>query len=514
MNWLPPVKHISAVLIAIGFSVNSFADEEVSPVVDMSNMTLTTNSLVELVINSNAQIIYADIQRRIAKEKISFEEGVYETELFSNLSYDDAHVQRSAGEKLSASLSAQNKQILDESNTDFTLGLRRIIGTGGEVTLSYLTQKKNNNIIPESTDPSVRESEFTSKLNLELIQPLLKGLGNAATETRIERAKIEDKVVDAQYRQQMLRVVFDSLSSYWQLYKVTRFISVREAALANAKSTLADIKRKAEIGKETQNSVFDAESEVLKRKIAFDSARQARNEAVYKLSTLININPDSLNGLQLHLNSKPDTSKFKLELPFDEYFSKVLVDWPDYQVLDLNIAMQEQEIELVRDELKPQLDLKMGYTLNHLDEEFNDSLDNNHPSWYVGVNFSMPIGGNERINAKKAIAMLKQDQQREDLNAVTVALKNDLKAKIFQVNNTYQEMLFLTENVQLLESLFNAEKKKFDLGYGELIDVYSREDSLNIERQRLIEGQIKYEIAKVSLALADGTLLKEYITLD
>jgi outer membrane protein TolC len=314
----------------------------------------------------------------------------------------------------------------------------------------------------------------------------------------------------------MLKVVFDALSSYWQLYKITRFIAVREAALDNAKSTLTDIKRKTEIGKGTQNSVFDAESEVLKRKIAFDSARQARNEAIYKISTLVNLNPNSLDSLVFHLNSKPDTSKYKLELPFEEYFNKVLVDWPNYQVVDFNIAIQDQEIKLVNDELKPKLDLTLGYTLNNLDDEFNgyDSFDNKHPSWFVGLNFSMPIGGNERINAKKSIAIFKKNQHREDLNAVKIGLKNDLKAKLFQVQTTYQEVVFLTENVVLLEQLSKAEKKKFDLGYGELIDVYSREDSLNLERQRLIEGQVKYEIAKVSLALADGTLLKEYIALN
>jgi len=493
--------------------MNVLAQDKPLPALNKVSAVLTIDSFVEQVIKNNAQIVYADIQRNIAKEKIKFEQGVYETELFSNIAYDDANIQRSAGDKFASSLSSQNKQDLMESNTSLTLGVRRIIGTGGEVTLSYSAQEKNNNIIPSSIDPTERDSEFTTSVNLEFMQPLLKGFGNVATETRIRRAQIEEKLVDVQYRHQMLKVVYDATSSYWQVYKITRFIAVREAALENAKNTLNDVKRKVKMGKRSQHSILDAKSEVLKRKIAYDSARQARNEAIYKISTLINLNPENIDGAIFELVSQPDTSAFELKIPFETYFEKVLIAWPNYQVLDFNIAMQEQEIELVDDELKPKLDLKLGYKTNQLESEFSgfDSIDSEHPSWYVGLDFSMPIGGNERINAKKTMAILKKSQQKEDLRAVKIGLKNDLRAKLFQVKTTYQEMVSLTENVVLLEELFTAEKKKFDLGRGELIDVYEREDDLNLEKQRLIDGQVKYELAKVSLALADGTLLKGYI---
>lgn len=513
MNWLPSVKYIPTALVTLGLSLSAVAEEPAALVIDKSNKSLTLNHFVEQVINNNSQIAFAGIERNIAKEKITFEEGVYETELFSNLSYDDAEIERSASDRFASSLSSQNKVDLVESNTSLTLGVRRMISTGGEVTLTYLTQETDNNIIPSSVDPTERDSEFTSSLNLEFRQPLLQGFGGVAVDTRIERAKIEDKIVDVQYRHQMLKVVFDATSSYWQVYKITRFIAVREAALENAKNTLADIRRKVKVGKRSKHAILDAKSEVLKRKIAVDNARQARNEAIYKISSLINVNPDQLDDSTFELVSQPDTSEFSLSVPFDTYFTQVLVEWPNYQVLDFNIAMQNQEIEMINDELKPTLDLTLGYKTNSLDSDFEgfDAIDTEHPSWYVGLNFSMPLGGNERVNAKKSIALLKKSQQKEDLRAVEIGLKNDLRAKLYQVQTTYSEMMSLTENVVLLEELFMAERKKFNLGYGELVDVYDREDDLNMERQRLIDGQVKYELAKVSLALADGTLLKGYI---
>lgn len=507
MNWFSSVTRFP-IVCCVGLSFSSLA----SDATPAASKVLTINSFIEQVINNNTQVRYANIQRDIAKEKITFEEGVYETELFSNLAYDDAEIQRSAGDKFASSLNSQNKQVLLESNSSLTVGVRRLVGTGGEVTLSYLAREKDNNIIPSSINPEDRDSEFTTALNLEYKQPLLQGWGNVATQTRINKAKLEEKIVDVQYRHQMLKAVFEASSSYWQVYKITRFIEVRKAALVNAQNTLKDIERKARLGKVSKNAILDAKSEVLKRKIAYDNARQARNETVYKISTLINVNPAELGGLDVEFGSRPDTRKFELSQTFDAYFEQVLRAWPNYQILDFNMAMQDEEIAMVNDELKPRLDLKLGYKTNSLDEKFEgfDAINGDHPSWYVGLDFSMPIGGNERVNAKKSMALLKKSQHKEDLAGVKVGLKNDLKAKLYQVQTTYQEMVALTENVVLLEELFAAQKQKFEKGYGELVDVYSREDDLNLERQRLIDGQVKYEMAKVSLQLADGTLLDTY----
>jgi len=51
------------------------------------------------------------------------------------------------------------------------------------------------------------------------------------------------------------------------------------------------------------------------------------------------------------------------------------------------------------------------------------------------------------------------------------------------------------------------------MGYTRLVDLYDREDRLNLERQRLVDSQIKYQLSKVSLSLADGSFLQKYRSL-
>lgn len=474
---------------------------------------LSINQLVQRVIEESSQINYADLQKKITAEKVSYEQGVYQAELFSDMKYSDAKVQRSAQEKISTSMASYNKDTLNESNTTLSLGVRKLLSTGGEATLSYNAAEKNNNIIPSSSDAAVRESEFTTAVNLQLKQPLLKGFNNVEVKSRIRRAELEIDIVDAQYQQQLLKAVSQALSLYWQLYKAIEFLEIRELAVINAEKMVIDIEKRVKNGKEAGSALIDAKSELLKRKVARASASQAQNEISYQISTLINSDAGNLGLVRYVLESKPNRDAFVLAESFDDYYQRVVSIWPNIKVLQQNIAIQDEEIRVAKNSKLPKLDLELGYSSNDLASSYHGShvFDGEHPSWYVGLSFSMPIGTNQRANAQKTMAVLKQDQHKEDLRAVEIGLKNDLRARLFQVNTTHQEMNSLQDNIQILEELYQSELNKFNFGYGNSKDIYQREDSLNLERQRFIDSLIQYELAKISLALADGSLLKKAI---
>lgn len=475
---------------------------------DNNQRPLSIDSIVQYVLDQNAQIIYADLQRQLSEEKIQYETGAYQAEFFSSLKYSDAHVQRTAQEKQS-SYTATGKNILDESNTSLNFGVRKLLSTGGEATISYNAAEKDNNIIPTSADPSIRDSEFTTAVSLQLRQPLLQGLHNVGVESRIRRAELEVGIVEAQYQQQLLKMVSQALSLYWQLYKATRFLEVRSMAVDNAEKMVVDIAKRVKSGKESDSALIDAKSELLKRKVSLAGARQAQNEVSYQVSTLMNSDVNNLSIVRYVLESGPDRSAFELSGSFEDYYQRVYRIWPNVKILKQNIAIQDEEIRVAEDSNLPKLDLELGYSSNNLAKTYEggDAFNGDYPTWNIGLNFSMPIGQNKRANAQKVMAILKQEQHKEDLRAVEVSLKNDLRARLFQVRTSYQEMNTLQENINILEDLYQSELRKFNVGYGNIKDIYQREDSLNLERQRYIDGMIKYELAKVSMALADGSLL-------
>lgn len=500
-------KSLFALLISVGVSFDLQADEVFNAGEDID---LEVDKMIEQIISRNPQIRFSAIQKQISSENVLFEQGVYEAELFSSLTYDDSHLQRTASERLS-SFNSYNEKYFDEKNTNLTLGIRKPLPTGGEFTVSYSAQEKDNNII--STAPSSNGSrEYTTGLNFQYNQPLLRGRGAAVSESRIQKSELEMDSSKAQYNQQVLKAISESMTVYWQFYKAIEFLKVRELALRNAEKTLKDVELMASSGKAPEISVLDAKSNFLKKRSAYESAIQSVNEAEYRLNSLMNIHSDDLGGVKYNLLTRPDLKEFSLDGSFNDYFDTVLNNWPSSRILNNNIKMQKSELAALKNELLPTLDLNIGYKSNYLDSSFESSavLDNEYPSWYVGIDFKMPIGGNQQMQSRKRIALLKAEQHKEDLNAVSVSLKNDLRSKLFQVKTVYEEMQSLKQSVSMLEDIFKVEQKQFEMGYTRLVDLYDREDRLNLERQRLIDAQVKYQLSKVSLGLADGSLLEKY----
>jgi outer membrane protein TolC len=249
-----------------------------------------------------------------------------------------------------------------------------------------------------------------------------------------------------------------------------------------------------------------------KRKAALLAAKQTLVDVHNRLKTFLNLPGLEYNDLRIIPQDRPGLNPYKLVSTFDEYYQWVLETWPSYRALQKNVLIQSEEIKSAKDEKRPRLDLKLGYTSNSLRNEYDfDKLaENEYPSWYIGLNFTMLLQGNERATAKEQMAIYKQQQHQIDLDATKVGLINDLKAKLSQVETTYQELLSLEESVKMLELVYDSEYQRFELGQGRLFDLYDREDRLIIEKQRWIEGQVKYELAKVALSVSDGSLLDQY----
>jgi len=509
---LKPIA-LGMALSTLALSSNVFSDPVFktsgSPLPNNGEVYLTSERLVQTLVRQNAQVIFSRIQSDIAVQRISMEQGSYEAELFANLNYDDTHVQTSATDRLS-SIARLNEYIFDEQNTDLVVGVKKAFSTGTEVKVSYVGQEKTNNVIPK--EGNGEDTEYKTSLNIEVMQPLLQGLGSTQVQTRLKKAELEHELTLIQYEQQLMKVVFDALNLYWQLYRANEFVEIRQNALENAKKTLEDIQLRVASGREPEISIYEARSNFAKRKAALMTAVQSQTDVHNRLKTFLNLPAIEYKALVIKPQDQPKIFPYRLTSNFDDYYQWVLETWPSYRALQKNILIQSEELKAAQDEKRPRLDLRMGYTSNSLRNEyaFDPVLDNDYPSWFIGLNFTMLLQGNEKALAKEQIAQFKQQQHLVDLEATKAGLINDLKSKLAQVDTTYQELLSIQESVSMLEFVYASEFKKFELGQGRLIDLYDREDRLIIEKQRWIEGQVKYELSKVALSLSDGSLLNQY----
>ena len=487
-------------------------ENQSTAILKSGEMPISVEKLVQLTVKRNAQILYTNLQKKIASTQVSFEQGVYEPEFFSSINYADTHVKTTADDRLSSSFRA-NEETFDDSTIDLSTGIKAAFATGLEVVFSYEGQKKSNNFI-ELDPQSDSDSEVTSSLKLQLTQPLLRGMGSIQAESKIAKAQLKQKIATIQLEQQLLKTSFESISAYWKLYKAEQFLEVRQNALENAQKSIEDIRLRIGSGREPKASIYEAKSNMATRKAAVRAATQAVKQAQKDLKTLLNISDQEYQTLRFATVDEPRLSQVFLSSSFEDYYQWVLKHWPSYLITQQNLLIQKLEIDVAKDEARPKLDLSIGYTTNALENKTGEAVQNafstEYPTWFMGLNFSINLYGNERAKSKALMAKTKQTQQKIDLEAVKVGLANDLSLKLEKVNSAFEEYKLYQESVDMLEQVLSSERKNFELGKSRISDVFEREDRLNVERQKLIDSHVKLELAKVALMLADGSLLNKY----
>lgn len=517
-------KKLSVVLslmLAGGTASSGFATSASIPISDFSteiaNNTLSLNQqyLVDHLVKRNAQIIYAQMQKDIARQQIAHERGAFEVEFFSNLRYEDSNVQTTAAD--TTTLQYDGQLTFDQQQTTFETGFAALVKTGAEFRISYRTNKKTNNFIPnapEEQNPDKNDTEYTGSINIAITQPLLRGLGAKQIDAKIKQAELEHLIVVEQYKQRLMRSTFDGLNAYWQLYRLAEIRKVREEALLNAKESVEDIRLRVEAGRLPETTLLEAQSNQLNRQAELIASLNAYSEGVSRIKTLLHFTTSTLDEINVVMLDKPDETTLELSGEFETYFNSVLANWSSHRIALAQKQVYQQNLVGSRDAKKPRLDLTLGYSTNGMGYEFSQSNQNlegfDYPSWYAGLNFSMPLQGNRRAQAQIRMAETRMQQAAVDISAVEKGLSNDLQVRLGQIYQAHDELRVYRENVELLENLLKVERDLFDSGMRRLSDVHDRESRLNQGKQRYIDAKVKYEAAKLSLYLADGSLLSRY----
>lgn len=474
-----------------------------------SLVTLDKQSFAQLVLLRNPDVLITQAQRDIANQQLLHDQGAYEAEFFATLRASDRQTRNS-------NPIFDDKEPIPriiERSSGFDIGVRKLVRSGAEITAEYEGSRNSNNMMTSNDPLGFQDSK--GALNFSVRQPLMRGFGAAQVEGRIAQAEKQIEVSQQEIRQQLLSKTFDAISLYWRLYREEQIIDLNLNSLRNAKEILADTERMVNAGRLPRTALSEAQSMVLLREAESLSIEQGYTQVTNAIKSLLNV-PSTEQTLFFETQSEPDSSAWQLPVSFDEYFQRVLITWPSYEIAQQRIAIEQEGLMMARDELKPRLDLVMGYgqtgrryQTKSFGGPFNDSFKDDFPNWNVGLEFSMPLGGNQSARARQEIALTRIAQNHLQADAVKVELSNQLNTRLQQVSQAHEEMAKHSENVQIQRELLSVERDRFDRGMSRLMDVIDREDNYNMSVIRLVDAQIRYEMAKAALQLSDGSLLDE-----
>lgn len=468
---------------------------------------LSQDAFLQLLVARNLDVEFSKLNTDINRHLRDAEAALYEPVFYMNLRKEGRNRQRSSDER---SQSNPLTALLNEKVRTDEFGVRNKIPTGGDVSLSYRKSSRLNNLIP-IINGGAFNNERSDLLNLTLKQPLLKNAGRNVTETDRRVADLEHQVALQQLTQQTLKTSIEGLNLYWQLYKAQETFKLRKNASATTDSLMKDTRARIAAGKTPASAVLELQSAVLSRQAELLRSQQALSEAQSKFATTINLKWENTYALGAAPRFMADaTQSVPTATPL---VSDLLGQWSPYQIALLRRAQAQERQRFAKNQTLPTVDLVMNYGGTGLSsgiaEARNLAAKFAYPDWYIGLNVEIPLDGNQKAREQLAAQNARLQQSELERQAIENSFNNDMVLRLADLQNAASVLDLSKKELKLREKIFQNEGQRMQAGSGLLSVLLQKQVDFIEAGQKLLDNQVRYEIALNMWQYTRGTLLAD-----
>jgi len=325
----------------------------------------------------------------------------------------------------------------------------------------------------------------------------------------VEMARRESEVAFQEYRRQLMQSLGQAEAAYWELYIAQERVALRENSVEVARKILEDNQARVQAGKMSELEVQEAEAGLATRESELLEARQALTEASDRMMSFFGLEDDpsrvrAIDTVPLEepsLRPEAELSGLAMELH------------PDIRIRGNRIHQDMLRIRYAKNQRRPQLDLRASYGYNGLGDDQSGAFDEvqgmDYPSWSVGVEFRVPLGGGNRKQAELAAAENRLAQSRIDENSVMQQVLRALRTARSRVMNFYRQAVNYQQVSEMNQVILETELARLEAGQSDSRKVLEAEEKLTRARESLAASLTRLAVAQVELQLTSGTLLKE-----
>ncbi|MEM6850222.1 MAG: TolC family protein [Pseudomonadota bacterium] len=312
--------------------------------------------------------------------------------------------------------------------------------------------------------------------------------GVADTRLAVEQADLEVLLTQ-------LGVQHKALTAYWRWVASLRQAQVYERLLRIAEEREAGLEEQVRRGARAEIFLTENRQNILRRQRLATEARRDAMQAANALSFYyrdVAGAPLTPKDAQLPPSSAVEPLA-ALMIDEDPPVSRIIAMRPELQSLRVGLERARRRIELNRNDLKPQLDLRaeVDADLGQIAEggESRDSTDTK-----IGLTFSVPLqrrGAKGRVRQAEAEREALRQQRRRIEDQIAVELTNIL------LNLEVSERLTVIADDEVAQALAmqDAERKRFQSGASDFF-------LLNIREETAADARIRYFIAELQTRIA------------
>lgn len=447
---------------------------------------LTLQEAVESALQNNLNLQLAKEETEIAIGAVQIAESRFDKNLSAQItSQEQEYTPLAEGY-------AEN-----EETGNLGVDLSKRFAAGTEVKVGWANTRYDSDAAGLALNPS-----YGSTLNLDVSQPLLRGLGEQVQTAQITAAQKDSAAATYKVDSQAADLAALVKSSYWTLVFAWQDIDVKQLSLELAIKLLDETRAKISAGKLAQVEVYQPQSEVARREEDLIGAERAIGAAEDQLKLLMN-SKDWLITYQP--TDAPQTEPVTLDpLSVRE---NAIRNRPDLKAANLSIEAAKLNELVAEDNLRPQLNLVGGVSYGGTDGSYDDALsaavDDSDTRWLLGVNFSYPLDNSyARGSLRQARATSNIAQKNSDL--LKLEITRSVRTTVRDVDLAIKAMDATRKTSIATLKRLEAEQAKFEAGRSTTLDVLIAQEAYSQALSQENKSKILYAQSLAELDRIQG----------
>jgi len=482
-----------------------------APPRDLSILDVVTQTLA-----NNRTIKIEGYTLRIAEYQIPVSKGIYDLLVGGSAQYNRTETQ--------ASTAAFGSLPVTSSRTaSGSLSLSQLLPTGATFNFAYDVIHTSTMIptlvaIPGGTGAfpfaivGTTDREWQNRATFGITQPLLRGFGPTVTNANIRIAQLERQGTAADFQTQLELSLQNALLTYWDLIGALEAYKVNVIAYSAALDLLRINSAKLAAGVVPRTDVLQAEAAAEDRRNLLIQARELVRNTEDQLKRQIFLQ----EGRPLWESEIRPTQPIgwrEMDVDLDKTIAAALELRPELRRDRSNIAQNDVNLKVARNNLLPQLNAFGNVQPNGLDQTYGRSFDTmsdaNYTNYTAGLQFQYPLQ-NRSARYQFKQAGTRHAQAEEQLRDLQDQITLDVRLAVRDLRTARDRITVTQSQIRAEEVKLAAETRRYEVGISTAYQVLQFQGDLANAQVSHIRAVLDYNQAAIRLERAQGTLLRTY----
>lgn len=478
-----------------------------------NTLRLSLRGYLDLVISNNTDLSIQRLSLEFPKNAIQRAFSIFDPFITSTFGSTRANTPTSN--------SLEGADVLSNLNQPFNVRYQQLTPLSTQIFSNVNWVKTSSNNSFQLYNPS-----FQNTLQLGFTQPLLRNRGRYVTRLGITIARAQKVSLDTSFQDTVLRSLVNAENAYWDVVNSRERIVVQKEALRLAEASLERTNKEISLGATSELERFQPEQNAATQRIALTQVQfqLVQFEDALRRQIGADLDPD-VRTIPLELTE--DVSRAPDETIYDKetLVGIALQKRPDLRAVQANLTVNDFQIRLARENLKPLLNLSAFYqsfgrggplTLGGgqgvIPGGPGDALSQlfgfNFSTYNFSLQLNLPLRDRlAQANLADSVVNKRSNTLRE--RSVEQIVRQEVLNAITNVESSREGVRLAVIALDYARKRADADQKRYDLGVINIFFLLSAQNDLTVAQSNLVNQTVNYKRNVMTLSLRMGTLLED-----